>query len=77
IDTAFINKAYINSALIGQTIVSQAYTAFGEPIMTADFGNGQITCRSIDRRNTLTYMNRDGLYVLADNVLVVELGKLS
>ncbi len=74
IDTAFIDKAYINSALIGQTIVSQAYTQFNEPIMSADFGNGQLTCRHLSKKNTYAFMNRDGVVVVVDGVLRVRMG---
>lgn len=73
INDAFINKATIVNAIIGQQINSAQLTTYGQPIMTHDFNTGEILIRNINTNGRYFHMRQNGIYMVADGVVLVEM----
>ncbi|MFA7893010.1 TipJ family phage tail tip protein [Pseudomonas putida] len=74
LNEAFISSATIQKALVGGSIQSSAMTSYGQPIMSADFANGQITARHPTSSNTYCFMNRNGIVVVVNGAVRVRMG---
>jgi predicted phage tail protein len=70
---AVIKKATITNAIIGQTIYSQTYTNYGQPVMTSDYNNGQITIQNRATQGKYLILREDGLFAVSGGVVMLEL----
>jgi predicted phage tail protein len=70
---AVIKKATITNAIIGQTIYSQTFTNYGQPVMTSDYNNGQITIQNRATQGKYLILREDGLFAVSGGVVMLEL----
>lgn len=71
---AFIQKATIQNLLVGVSLNSEAYTSYGQPIMTTDYLSGVVTIRHPTKNNTYKRQDANADTWVIDGVLRLRIG---
>jgi predicted phage tail protein len=73
INDALISNLAVQRAVVGTTIGSQALTSYGAPRMTLNFNGGEMIIQNNARSGRYIHMREDGIFLVADGVIVVEM----